>query len=231
MVTKTLLKTILEEEEGLKLTTYPGPVTGLPHIGIGHLLGQEQDERELRILGLEDELEDWTDFTITTDQAYQLLDYDIDQSIERLPLILDERTLETIGESRRTVLCLMEFQMGVGGIQKFKSFLQALKDGDWDRAADEMLWSNGLRKQRRSAWYQQTPDRCQEMADIIRSGVIQGKGVQEEGTKTDTDLLKTDTDLAQAIQALNTELVKLKDRVQVLETTHNTTASWKPFKP
>ena len=33
-----------------------------------------------------------------------------------------------------------------------------------------MLWSNGLKKQRRSAWYKQTPDRCQEMADRMRNG-------------------------------------------------------------
>ena len=47
--------------------------------------------------------------------------------------------------------------------------VKAVKEGDWNRAADEMLWSNGLRKQRRSAWYKQTPNRCQDAADKMRN--------------------------------------------------------------
>ena len=172
MVNTDVLSKILEEEEGLKLKAYPGPVTGLLHIGIGHLLEQQQDDTELQILGLEDEEDDWTDFRINPDQAYALLDYDIQQSVDRLPLLLDGNTLETIGETRRSILSLMEFQMGVAGVQKFVSFLQALRVGDYDRAADEMEWSNGLKKQRRSKWYKQTKDRCIEMAKAMREGVF-----------------------------------------------------------
>ena len=228
MVNRNVLKKILEEEEGLELTTYPGPLTGLPHIGIGHLLGQEQDEEELNIMALHDELDDWTGFAITKEQAYELLEYDIHQSVIRLPLVVDEAVLEAIGEARRTVLCLMEYQMGVGGIHKFKSFLQALKDGDYDRAADELLWSNGLRKQRRSAWYQQTPERCQEMSDIIRSGVIV-EDVKEVLSTNGEDVYKTH--LPQVIQALNAEIVDLKDRLKALEDAQEKPRQRKPFNP
>ena len=48
--------------------------------------------------------------------------------------------------------------------------VEAVKSGDWDRAADEMLWGNGLKKQRRSKWYKQTPNRCQDAADKMRHG-------------------------------------------------------------
>ena len=57
---REILKEELRSDEGFEDTTYPGPVTGLPHIGFGHLLGQEQTDEELQILGLDDELGDWT---------------------------------------------------------------------------------------------------------------------------------------------------------------------------
>ena len=167
------LKHELREDEGFRDTTYPGPTTGLPHIGYGHLLGQEQTDEELEVLGLDDELEDWTGYKITQEQAERLLDIDVDDAIESLAPTWSEAELNTLDPERFIALISMAFQIGGFGIQrKFPSFVGAVKDGDYDRAADEMLWSNGLKKQRRSAWYKQTPDRCQLMADRMRNGTI-----------------------------------------------------------
>ena len=69
-----LLKVELRKDEGVELKAYPGPVTGLPHIGIGHLLAQEQSEEELEAMGIDDELEDWWELEITPEQAEALLD-------------------------------------------------------------------------------------------------------------------------------------------------------------
>ena len=58
------LKAGIREEEGEKRDdsgyhiVYPGPKTKKPHIGWGHLLGQEQSPEELEAMGLDESLED-----------------------------------------------------------------------------------------------------------------------------------------------------------------------------
>lgn len=168
---REILKAEVRSDEGFDDTTYPGPVTGLPHIGYGHLLGEEQTDEELQALGLDDELEDWTGYKISVEQAERLLDIDIDDAMESLAPTWTVADLEALDTERFIALMSMAYQMGGYKIQrKFPSFVKAMKAEDWDRAADEMLYSNGLRKEKRSAWYQQTPERCQEMADRMRNG-------------------------------------------------------------
>ena len=60
----------------------------------------------------------------------------------------------------KDVLMEMCYQLGVTGVSKFKKALRAMEDGDWEKAADEMLDSK---------WAKQTPNRAKEMSDIIRS--------------------------------------------------------------
>ena len=168
---REILKAEVRSDEGFDDTTYPGPVTGLPHIGYGHLLSEEQTDEELQAMGLDDELEDWTGHKISVEQAERLLDIDIDDAMESLSPTWTVADLEALDTERFIALMSMAYQMSGYKIQKkFPSFVKAMKEGDYDRAADEMLWSNGLRKERRSAWYQQTPERCQEMADRMRNG-------------------------------------------------------------
>jgi len=58
------------------------------------------------------------------------------------------------------VVIEMCFQLGLPKVTKFVNFLDALKQYDYNRAANEMLLSK---------WYEQTPARCQELSNIIRS--------------------------------------------------------------
>ena len=177
---REILKDEVRSDEGYEDTTYLGPVTGLPHIGYGHLLGEEQTDEELQILGLDDEPEDWTGFKISREQAEQLLDRDVDDAMESLAPTWDVAELEALDTERFIALMSMAYQMGGYKIQKkFPSFVKAMKEKDYDRAADEMLWSNGLRKERRSAWYKQTPERCQEMADRMRHGTATVKAAND----------------------------------------------------
>ena len=60
----------------------------------------------------------------------------------------------------KTVLMEMCYQLGVTGVSKFKKALKAMEDGDWEKAADEMLDSK---------WAKQTPNRAKELSDIVRS--------------------------------------------------------------
>jgi len=54
----------------------------------------------------------------------------------------------------------MCFQLGLPRVLKFKFFLAALKIQDYEKAAEEMLLSK---------WHEQTPSRCQELSNIMRS--------------------------------------------------------------
>lgn len=69
---------------------------------------------------------------------------------------------ERMDDIRRGVLIEMVFQMGFGGVSKFKRFLSAAQNEDWPRAADEMLDSE---------WAKQTPERARELARLMLRGV------------------------------------------------------------
>lgn len=60
----------------------------------------------------------------------------------------------------RLVLCNMVYQMGLSGTLLFKKALGAMKEKNWSKAAEEMLDSK---------WALQTPNRANELADLIRN--------------------------------------------------------------
>lgn len=58
------------------------------------------------------------------------------------------------------VLVEIAYQLGFDGLRKFKKALAALEAKDYNKAADEFLDSR---------WHKQTPQRCEELAEIVRS--------------------------------------------------------------
>ena len=60
-----------------------------------------------------------------------------------------------LSETRRAVLINMAFQLGIGGLLKFKRALKSIEDGQYSEAAMEML---------DSLWAQQTPERAKRLA-------------------------------------------------------------------
>ena len=66
-----------------------------------------------------------------------------------------------LNDVRRGVLVEMIFQMGVGGVSKFKRFLAAALDEDWAESRAQMLDSK---------WAKQTPARANELADLFERG-------------------------------------------------------------
>jgi lysozyme len=66
-----------------------------------------------------------------------------------------------LDEVRRGVLTAMAYQMGVGGLLKFKGTLAAVARGDWEAAARGML---------ASLWARQTPARAKRTAEAMRTG-------------------------------------------------------------
>ncbi len=137
-------------------------------VGIGHLLSAEQTDRELRAMGLEDELDNWEGFKITDAQMHELLDIDIDDTMTMLKISFDATELAKLDSVRFISLFSMAYQLG--SVVKFPAMVDAIKRADWDRAADEMVYSCGMKKNKRSQWYKDTPNRCQKMSDGMRWG-------------------------------------------------------------
>jgi lysozyme len=94
---------------------------------------------------------------ISVDEAEMLLNNDVNETIELLLNGLEFFTM--LPEQAQEVLVDMTFNMGFAGVLKFKKFLEALKNKDWEKAAQEM---------ENSLWYKQTGNRARELVKIIR---------------------------------------------------------------
>jgi len=99
---------------------------------------------------------------ITKDEAEYLLANDVSGVYEALNRSIP--SFKQLNEARQGVLLNMAFQMGAHGLRKFKNTLRLIEAGNYDGAADNML---------ESLWAQQTPNRAQEMAQQMRTGVWQ----------------------------------------------------------
>ena len=172
---------------------------------MGHNLSQAQTDDELVAMGIGDELEDWANFTLDDEQVDKLLDVDIEDAYEDASSIFGDDLLSQIDEVRYAVIISMAFQLGGGGLRKFKGFIAAVKDGDYDRAADEMLYANVAAKTQ-SAWYKQTPERCQGQAGMMRYGNWGGaRDTQWEGDHTDNDIPPPNLDIAELLSTFSTK--------------------------
>lgn len=68
---------------------------------------------------------------------------------------------DSLDWARQGVIVCLLHQMGVRGVSNFRKMLDAISRKDYEAAADEML---------DSAWHKQTPQRCELMATIMRTG-------------------------------------------------------------
>ena len=66
-----------------------------------------------------------------------------------------------LSEPRFAVLVNMAFQLGIGGLLKFKRALGSIEDGQYKEASMEML---------DSLWAQQTPERAKRLAQQMETG-------------------------------------------------------------
>lgn len=125
------LHEMLRRHEGLKLHPYKCPA-GRTTIGYGHNL-------EARGEPIPD--------VITIEQAERWLDEDIASA--RAQCETHIKGWEELGEVRRAVLVDMCFNLGIGGLLKFKKMLAYVEAGKYSLAAIEMkdsLWAKQVGK-------------------------------------------------------------------------------------
>lgn len=70
---------------------------------------------------------------------------------------------EKLNEARKGVIVEMCFQMGRAGVAKFKKFLEAATQQDWEAAENAM---------QSSLWAVQTPQRAKLLAGIFKRGIV-----------------------------------------------------------
>ena len=133
------LKNRLKRHEGLSLFPYKDS-EGFITLGYGRCL----DKRG-----------------ISQKEADAMLQVDIDAATNAYRFKIPEAVQRHCNTARVEVLICMIFQMGLGGVLKFKRMLSYLAQGDFNKAADEMC---------DSLWATQTPARCTELSEMMRRG-------------------------------------------------------------
>ena len=136
------LKDRIKEHEGFRNTIYKDSL-GFATIGYGHLVKKDDPFVEGHTYSqklLNDYFE--LDFTNAVVGAERLLGN------------------QAMNYKAKCVIIEMVFQLGMTGVSKFKNTLKAVKEEDWDTAADEML---------DSVWAEQTPERANELSSTMRS--------------------------------------------------------------
>ena len=142
MTDYTELMNRIKKHEGFVPKIYKDSL-GYATIGYGHLVRPDEQWEEGKEYSKE-ELEHVfkNDFNNALDQATGLMN----------GISLDDKAREVIIE--------MVFQLGVGGVGKFKKMWEALRNGDYAEASVQMLDSR---------WAKQTPNRAESLSSVMRS--------------------------------------------------------------
>ena len=136
------LKARIKEHEGFVPKIYKDSL-GFATIGYGHLV-LATDRFKEGVTYKKKDLEEVfdRDFNIAKSNANQL--------ISGLPL----------HHQAKCVIIEMVFQLGIGGVSKFKKMWKALKQNNYQTASEEMLDSK---------WAKQTPKRAEELSSVMKS--------------------------------------------------------------
>ena len=95
---------------------------------------------------------------LTEEESDVLLRFKISKLKEALG---EYRWYRLLNGTRKGVILNMVYQMGLGGVLKFKKMIAAIEEGDYNAAAIEMM---------DSSWFRQTPNRANRLIDTMRTG-------------------------------------------------------------
>jgi len=152
MIEELMLR-LLKRDEALRLDPYKDS-EGYWTIGIGHLIDSRKGGK----------LPSWVEpaFPITEQAAYEMCRQKIRLTLIELNTKLPQ--FVELNEVRQAVLCSMAYQMGIGGLLKFRNTIEYITKHDWENAGDEMLISK---------WFnQQTPARATRLSKAMKTGEI-----------------------------------------------------------
>ena len=136
------LKEQIKEHEGFVPRTYKDSL-GKRTIGFGHLCVEP---------------EQWDDDKeYTREELERVFDKDFEEAVKNAESLISERSINFIAKQ---VIIEMVFQLGIGGVGKFKKMWLALDKEDYGEASFQMM---------DSLWAKQTPNRAEKLSQKMRS--------------------------------------------------------------
>ena len=144
MMNKDKLIEELIKDEGYKYEIYLDHL-GYPTFGVGHLV-LEKDEEHGKPVGT----------PVSEERILECLSKDIDIVCDEL-----DRGMpwwRGLNDNRKRIMANMCFNLGYPRLSKFKKFLAAMKDEDWETAAEEMMDSK---------WATQVGDRAKRLRNRV----------------------------------------------------------------
>lgn len=139
------LKTQIKEHEGFVPRVYKDSL-GKRTIGYGHLCVEP---------------EQWDDDKEYTKEELELVfDKDFEEALKNAESLIGDRPVNFIAKQ---VLIEMVFQLGIGGVGKFKKMWSALDNEDYGEASFQMM---------DSLWAKQTPKRAEKLSHKMRSAKL-----------------------------------------------------------
>ena len=136
------LKERIKKHEGFRDVIYRDSL-GYATIGYGHLVLPTDDFVEGQQYSKEI-------LDAVFDKDFQNASNNANKLIGDIPLVYQAKE----------VICEMVFQLGIGGVSKFKKMWEALEKGDYTEASFQMMDSR---------WAKQTPSRAESLSKIMRA--------------------------------------------------------------
>ena len=136
------LKARIKEHEGFRDQVYKDSL-GFATIGYGHLVLPNDPYKE--------------GVTYSKEDLEKVFDGDFDTACSNANQLIKDLPLH---HQAKCVIIEMVFQLGIGGVSKFKNMWKALGEGDYQTASEEMLDSR---------WAKQTPKRATDLSNVMKS--------------------------------------------------------------
>ena len=140
------LREELKTDEGCKYEIYLDHL-GLPTFGIGHLVIESDPEYQKEVGTMVDEI-----------RVNEVFEQDIQVTMNDCKKVYDD--WDSMDETVKLICCNMMFNLGYPRYCKFKKMIQAIKDGDWLEAGNQM---------QDSRWYKQVTNRADRLISRMKA--------------------------------------------------------------
>ena len=139
------LREELKIDEGCKYEIYLDHL-GLPTAGIGHLLTGKDDEYDKPI-----------GTVVSEERVTEWFAQDIQMTMSDCKNVYDD--WDALPEEVKLIMANMMFNLGYPRFCKFKKMIQAVKDGNWIEAGNQM---------QDSRWYKQVTNRADRLINRMK---------------------------------------------------------------
>lgn len=154
-INKSYLKSLIEKNEGKKNSVYKDS-RGIPTVGIGFNLTRKDAPQKLKDVGANYTKVRNGTHALSDEQIYMLFDRDLDHAISGASTFVPN--FQRLPTNVKTILIDMTFNMGIGKLNEFHKFKDAISKNDWNKAKQEMI---------NSKWYRQVGQRGKRLINLL----------------------------------------------------------------